>query len=159
MHREIIERTEPKAQRTYTPTMAVIAKSAGPYHWTSDGRKLLDYTSGVLVANLGHNPTQLHNRTLELMGWISNTNSQKPDNFFEAVPLTAYNAITPIEAEATQHLIRFCQNQAGGNRLQKVLWAASGAEAIQKALWASMANDRARPMILATRHGFHGKKG
>ncbi|HLW65306.1 MAG TPA: aminotransferase class III-fold pyridoxal phosphate-dependent enzyme, partial [Gemmataceae bacterium] len=32
-------------------------------------------------------------------------------------------------------------------------------EAIQKALWASLARDRDRPMILATRYGFHGKKG
>jgi 4-aminobutyrate aminotransferase/(S)-3-amino-2-methylpropionate transaminase len=40
-----------------------------------------------------------------------------------------------------------------------VLWAASGSEAIQKALWAAQARDRSRPMILATRYGFHGKKG
>ena len=39
------------------------------------------------------------------------------------------------------------------------MWAASGSEAIQKALWAAMARDRTRPMILATRFGFHGKKG
>ena len=39
------------------------------------------------------------------------------------------------------------------------MWAASGSEAIQKALWASLAVDPARDMILATRYGFHGKKG
>ena len=39
------------------------------------------------------------------------------------------------------------------------MWAASGSEAIQKALWAALARDRTRPMILATRFGFHGKKG
>jgi 4-aminobutyrate aminotransferase-like enzyme len=39
------------------------------------------------------------------------------------------------------------------------LWSASGSEAIQKALWAGLARDRARPMIIATRFGFHGKKG
>ena len=44
------------ALRTFTPTQAVIAKSAGVFHWTADGRKLYDFTSGVLVANLGHNP-------------------------------------------------------------------------------------------------------
>ena len=39
------------------------------------------------------------------------------------------------------------------------MWAASGSEAIQKALWAALARDRTRDMILATRFGFHGKKG
>src|SRR4051794_7920416 len=37
--------------------------------------------------------------------------------------------------------------------------AASGPEAIQKALWAALARDHSRSMILATRFGFHGKKG
>jgi 4-aminobutyrate aminotransferase-like enzyme len=39
------------------------------------------------------------------------------------------------------------------------MWAASGSEAIQKALWAALARDAARDVILATRYGFHGKKG
>jgi 4-aminobutyrate aminotransferase-like enzyme len=43
--------------------------------------------------------------------------------------------------------------------MEQVMWAASGSEAIQKALWAALARDRARSMILATRFGFHGKKG
>ncbi|MEX0977605.1 MAG: hypothetical protein WDZ48_02060, partial [Pirellulales bacterium] len=49
---------EPFALRTYTPSLAVLAKSEGSYHWTPEGRKLADFTSGVLVANLGHNPTR-----------------------------------------------------------------------------------------------------
>ena len=52
-------RVEPAALRTYTPSLAVLAKSAGCYHWTPEGRKLADFTSGVLVANLGHNPAPL----------------------------------------------------------------------------------------------------
>ena len=43
--------------------------------------------------------------------------------------------------------------------MEQVMWAASGSEAIQKAIWAAMARDRTRPMIVATRFGFHGKKG
>ena len=39
------------------------------------------------------------------------------------------------------------------------MWAASGSEAIQKALWAALALDPARDLIIATRDGFHGKKG
>ena len=43
---------EPIALRTFTPSQVVISKSAGTFHWTSDGRRLYDYTSGVLVSNL-----------------------------------------------------------------------------------------------------------
>lgn len=43
--------------------------------------------------------------------------------------------------------------------MEQVLWAASGSEAVQKALWAALARDRGRNIILATRGGFHGKKG
>src|SRR5213076_2164773 len=74
-------------------------------------------------------------------------------------PLTAYNAITPIEAQASKRLADLLQSRPGGKRLEQVFWAASGSEAIQKALWAALARDRTRDMILATRHGFHGKKG
>ena len=158
--RAVIDTVEGRALRTFTPTQAVIERSAGVYHWTADGRKLFDYTSGVLVANLGHNPVILHQKTLESMGWLLQSPNPKPQTpFFEAVPLTAYNAITPIEAKATKHLIEFCQKRHGGARLQKVLWAASGAEAIQKSLWACLARAKDRNIILATRHGFHGKKG
>jgi 4-aminobutyrate aminotransferase-like enzyme len=55
--------------------------------------------------------------------------------------------------------VTFLQKSPGGARLQQVLWAASGSEAIQKALWAALAQNPERPMILATRYGFHGKKG
>ena len=39
------------------------------------------------------------------------------------------------------------------------MWSASGSEAIQKALWACLHRDKNRDVIIATRHGFHGKKG
>jgi 4-aminobutyrate aminotransferase-like enzyme len=73
--------------------------------------------------------------------------------------MTAYNAVTNVETEASRRLIALLQRRPGGRRLQQVMWAASGSEAIQKALWAALARDGARDIILATRHGFHGKKG
>src|SRR5438093_6860522 len=73
--------------------------------------------------------------------------------------MTAYNAVTPLEIEATRRLIEVLQGRRGGKRLDQVMWAASGSEAIQKALWAALARDRERDIIIATRHGFHGKKG
>ncbi|MCI0700228.1 MAG: aspartate aminotransferase family protein [Planctomycetia bacterium] len=154
--REKLTRLEPHSLRTFTPTQAVLAKSAGIYHWTSEGRRLYDFTSGVLVSNLGHNPSEWMRRFSRSMGWGSGPNENR---FFSAAPMTAYNAITPVEVEATQKLIALLRKSPGGARMEQVMWAASGSEAIQKALWAAQARDRTRLMILATRFGFHGKKG
>lgn len=158
--REAIGRAEPRSLRTFTPSQAVLAKSAGVYHWTPEGRKLFDFTSGVLVANLGHNPSRWMSRFVAYMGWENTPWRDRNDGgFFSATTLTAYNGITPVERLASERLLELLQNRPGGQRLRQVLWSASGSEAIQKALWAALARDRARDMILATRHGFHGKKG
>jgi 4-aminobutyrate aminotransferase-like enzyme len=155
--RDMVVRFEPKSLRTYTPTQAVLAKSAGVYHWTPEGRKLYDFSSGVLVANLGHNPSAWMQKLVAYMGW-SNTPWQGT-GYFSALPLTAYNAVTPIETQASKRLADLLQSRPGGKRLQHVMWAASGSEAIQKALWAALARDRTREMMIGTRFGFHGKKG
>ena len=81
------------------------------------------------------------------------------DGYFESIPLTVYNAITTIEADAVRRLVAHLQSRPGGKRLDQIMWAASGSEAIQKALWAALAVDSTRDPIVATRDGFHGKKG
>ncbi len=156
--RDALGRLEPRALRTYTPTQAILSRSAGIFHWTPEGRRLYDFTSGVLVANLGHNPTRWMRHFTGYMGWPNLANTEAGE-FFEATTMSAYNAATPVEIEATRRLLGLLQSRPGGKRLEQAMWAASGSEAIQKALWASLARDRTRPMILATRFGFHGKKG
>jgi 4-aminobutyrate aminotransferase-like enzyme len=157
--RDQVARFEPKALRTYTPTQAVLAKSAGIYHWTPEGRRLYDFTSGVLVANLGHNPNRWMRNFAAYMGWPAPDLRVPSTDHFAAQPMTAYNAITNVETEATRRLVELLQSRPGGKRLEQVMWAASGSEAIQKALWAALARDPARDIMIATRHGFHGKKG
>ncbi|VTS03442.1 aspartate aminotransferase family protein [Tuwongella immobilis] len=160
--RDHISHLEPRSLRTYTPSLAVLAKSAGVFHWTPEGKRLYDFSSGVLVANLGHNPIRWMQRFQQYMGWPTGAIQQTddaPDGYFSAVTMTAYNGITPVETLASRRLLETVQSVPGGARLQQVMWAASGSEAIQKALWTAMAFDRTRPMILATRFGFHGKKG
>lgn len=147
---------EPHSLRTFTPSLAVIAKSAGCYHWTPEGRTLADFTSGVLVANLGHNPTRWWYRVLDYLGLGQLDEARE---FTAAAPLTAYNAATELEILAAERLLDNLQAQPGGGRLQQVMWAASGSEAIQKALWAALDRRPGAEMILATRRGFHGKKG
>jgi 4-aminobutyrate aminotransferase-like enzyme len=156
---------EPRGLRTFTTSQAVLARSAGVFHWTPEGRRLFDFTSGVLVANLGHNPISWMQRFTSYMGWAESpwkgplpANGQAPD-YFSALTMTAYNAITEVETAASQRLADLLKSRPGGRRLEQVLWAASGSEAIQKALWAALARDHSRDVVLATRYGFHGKKG
>ena len=94
---------EPRAQRTFTPSLAMIARSAGCYHWTADGRKLADFTSGVLVANLGHNPARWWQSVWQHLGL--DRLPDRGDGFAVATPLTSYNATCEIEVEASERLI------------------------------------------------------
>ena len=157
--RKHLAKVEPKSLRTFTPSQAILARSSGIFHWTPENRRLYDFTSGVLVANLGHNPVRWTKRFFELMEWDKAGQATSGHEFFEAITMTAYNAITSVEIKATEMLVDVMFNGPGGKRMQQVLWAASGSEGIQKAIWAAMARDRNRDMILATRFGFHGKKG
>jgi 4-aminobutyrate aminotransferase-like enzyme len=157
--RDSIASNEPRSLRTFTPSQAVLQKSAGVFHWTPEGRRLFDYSSGVLVTNLGHNSRPWLNRFADYMGWATSDLDGSNDGYAEAVSMTAYNAITPIEAQATERLLNSLHTFPGGSRLQSVMWAASGSEAVQKALWACLHRNESRDIMLATRHGFHGKKG
>jgi 4-aminobutyrate aminotransferase-like enzyme len=143
--RRRLSRAEPKGLRTYTPSLAVVAKSAGCYHWTPEGRKLADFTSGVLVANLGHNPVRWWQRVwryLQLPDLASVTGAFAP-----MIPLTSYNAATQLEVECCERLLANMRAQPGGGRMEQVLWAASGSEAIQKSLWAAMRVTPGRDMV------------
>src|SRR6266851_2867261 len=99
--RDVVSTHEPKSLRTYTPTQAVLARSAGVYHWTPEGRRLFDFTSGVLVANLGHNPESWMSRFNAHMGWTPHGGQGKdvPRGYSPALPMTAYNAVTAVEIE------------------------------------------------------------
>ena len=149
-------RVEPHSLRTFTPSLAVIARSEGCYHWTPEGRKLADFTSGVLVANLGHNPARWWRRVLD---YLNVGTIPGGDGFFPAAPLTAYNALTELEIKASERLLASLRSTPGGGRMEQVLWAASGSEAVQKALWAALDRRAGSDILLATRRGFHGKKG
>ena len=160
--RQMVAQYEPISLRTYTPSQAVFAKSAGVFHWTPEGRKLFDFSSGVLVANLGHNPKRWMQNFGKYMGWSPEMfagGAAKADEYCPAVTMTAYNGITEVETMAVERLLANLHHSAGSQKLNTIVWAASGSEAIQKALWASLARDRTRDMIIATRFGFHGKKG
>ena len=129
-----------KGQRTYTPSQLVVAKAKGCHLWTVDGRKLIDFTSGVLVVSLGHAHPEFERRYRA---------------YCRKLPRNAYNMVAPVEVEAAERLVKSMDYP----KAQKVLWAASGSEGIQKAMWCALHRHPERPYMVATRGGFHGKKG
>lgn len=126
--------------QTYTPSQMAVAKARGCYLWTVDGKKLSDWTSGVLVANLGY----AHRRFETLCR-----------KYGKDMPHNAYNMVAEVQVRASERLIKSMKTP----KMEQVLWAASGSEGIQKAMWAAMHRYPERPILAATRAGFHGKKG
>lgn len=129
-----------RGQSTYTPTQIVVDRAEGVFLWTADGRRLTDFTAGVLVSNLGY----AHPRFETLLA-----------QYRRELPRNSYNMVTAVQAEASRRLVA----SMGSDRLNKVLWAASGSEGVQKALWCALHRYPDRPVMAATRAGFHGKKG
>src|SRR5262245_44094699 len=129
--RDLVASHEPRTLRTFTPSQAVLARSAGIFHWTPEGRRLYDFTSGVLVTNLGHNPKSWMERLASSMRWpplefemtarattarISDPplNLEVDASFFSALPMTAYNAVTEVETQAIRQLVQLLQSRPGG---------------------------------------------
>ena len=108
------------------------------------------------MANLGHNPTSWWHNVWRYLGLEQLDQAGK---FVKAAPLTAYNAVTELDLLASERLLANMRKEPGGGRMEQVLWAASGSEAIQKSLWAAMKRRPNQQFVLATRGGFHGKKG
>lgn len=129
-----------RAQSTYTPTLAVVGKAKGVHLWTVDKHKLLDFTSGVLVSNLGYGHPIFEARFKQ---------------YRRQLPWNSYNMLTEVQVEATRRLVQ----SMGAAKLKKVFWAASGSEGVQKAMWSTLHRYPERPIMVATRFGFHGKKG
>ena len=138
--RRLITEVVAKGHKTYTPTQLVIQRAQGVYLWNLEDRRFIDFASGVLVANLGHNHPYFEDRFRHYM---------------EGIPRTAYNTLTMLEVNAAQRLI----SNLGAGKMERVLWADSGSAGIIKAMWAAQQYQPDRHIILATKRGFHGQKG
>ena len=130
-----------QGQSTYTPTQLVVEKAKGRYLFTVDKRRLVDFTSGVLVHNLGYGHSL----------FVKYSKQYK-----KGLPRNTYNMVSPLQVEASRRLIKSMKSNPNA---QKILWAASGSEGIQKAMWTALKRNPQRHILVATRFGFHGKKG
>ena len=108
----------------------------------------------VLVANLGHNPRRWLQRFAKYAGWtpemLFGTPETSAETYCDAVTLTAYNGITHTETLAVSRLLRLLRATPLGQRLDTILWAASGSEAVHKAIYSALARDRTRDIAPRT---------
>jgi 4-aminobutyrate aminotransferase-like enzyme len=139
--RKRLDAVSGRGLRTYTPTQIVVEKAEGVWIYTVDGHTLIDFTSGVLVENLGHAHKGFQQLAAKYLGGL---------------PWNAYNMMSELEAQASERLVA---SMSDNPNAQKLFWAASGSEGIQKAMWAAQHRYPDRPILVATRKGFHGKKG
>lgn len=138
--RRSIQQYVARGHKTFTPTQLVVQRGEGVYLWNPEGKRFLDFSSGVLVTNLGNGHSLFEARYAE---------------YTDGLPRNAYNMLTSQEAEAARRLVE----SIGLSGLDRVIWADSGSAAIIKAIWAVQHLSPERPIMLATRYGFHGKKG
>ena len=105
---------------TYNPIDTTIVKGSGPWVWNSNGKRLLDTSSGIAVVNLGHSHKKINKAIKEQIKKIThtaNTVNTIPKNIL-AKKLSKYSGMDNVffcnsGAEAVETALkmvrRYCQ--------------------------------------------------
>ena len=123
----------------YAPPAIEIVRGKGSHLWDSQGKKYLDFTSGIAVTNLGHSHPE----------WIKQVQHQ--------VELLAHCSNLYSIPEQVRLAERLARKIGPG----KVLFCNSGAEANEALIKLSRLHgeqgEEKRAKILVARNGFHGR--
>lgn len=130
-----------RAARLFPPASArrtdlVIERAAGANLWTDDGRRILDFASGVAVTNVGHNHPDV-NRAAQVQ--------------LESLVHVGHNiALCPPYVDLAERLVGL----VGPDR--KIYFANSGAEALEAGVKLAM-RASGRTGLVAFKRAFHGR--
>ena len=123
----------------YASPALEIVRGQGAYLWNSQGKKYLDFTSGIAVTNLGHSHPE----------WIKQVQSQ-------AEVLAHCSNLYSIPEQ-----VRLAERLVGKIGPGKVLFCNSGAEANEALIKLSRLygekGETKRTKILVAKNGFHGR--
>jgi len=130
------------ANRAFKAAPRLLAKAAGMYYWTPDGRQILDGCAGLWCVNAGHSRAPI----VEAIARQAQTMAFAP----------AFNIGHPLAFEAAGAIARIAP--AG---LDRVFFTNSGSEAVDTALKMALAYHRARGeasrrIIIGRERGYHG---
>ncbi|MEX1078006.1 MAG: aminotransferase class III-fold pyridoxal phosphate-dependent enzyme [Homoserinimonas sp.] len=136
-----VETSLERAKRLFPPASArhtdlAIDRALGAYVWTEDGRKIIDFASGVAVTNVGHNnPTVLAAAKAQM----------------ETMIHVGHNvALCPPYLDLAERLVPL----VGPDR--KIFFANSGAEALEAGIKLAM-HTSGRSGLIAFKRAFHGR--
>ena len=115
---------------------AELVRGEGAYVWDSEGKKYLDFLSGIAVNSLGHAHPVLVEAVSRQIATLAHVS-----NYFA----------TPPQLELAERLRRL----SGAGERGRVYFANSGAEAIEAAI--KLAMRTGRPRILSLQNSFHGR--
>ena len=133
---KILERYRRYAPESMSDASPLVwEKAEGCRVWDADGREYIDFTSGVLVLNVGHSHPRVTAAIAEQAGKF----------------LNCYAATSGVIAEFTEHLAELLPPS-----LRKIILLTTGSEAIEAAVRIARAAT-GRHEILAFSGAFHGR--
>lgn len=140
MMKEYIEEAEKALLHTYNRYQIVLDKGEGVYLYDLEGKKYLDFVSGIAVFALGYGNTAYNNALKEQIDKLIHTS-----NYYYNVPAV----------EAAKKLKKV-------SGMDRVFFTNSGAEAVEGAIkaarkYAFLKDGKADHEIIAMHHSFHGR--
>ena len=140
MMKEYIDQAEQALIHTYNRYQIVLDRGEGVYLYDTDGKKYLDFTSGIAVFAFGYGNKAYNDALKAQVDKVLHVS-----NYFYTVPM----------ADAAKKLVK-----ASG--MDKVFFTNSGAEAIEGAIklarkYAYLNKKGSKPEIIAMNHSFHGR--
>jgi len=140
MQEKLIEKGKQWLANTYTRFPIVVTKGEGCWLWDMDGRRYLDFLSGIAVCNLGHAPKSVVEALTHQAGRLFHVS-----NLFH----------TEVQIRAAELLVEY-------SFADKVFFCNSGAEANEAAIklarrysWKKYGEGRSE--IIAMQNSFHGR--
>lgn len=138
--KEYIDQAEQALIHTYNRYQIVLDHGDGVYLYDTDGKKYLDFTSGIAVFAFGYGNTAYNDALKAQINKVLHVS-----NYFYTVPM----------AEAAEKLVK-----ASG--MDKVFFTNSGAEAVEGAIklakkHAYLNKKGTKSEIIAMNHSFHGR--
>jgi acetylornithine/N-succinyldiaminopimelate aminotransferase len=140
MGNDYIELAEEALLHTYNRYQIVLEKGDGVYLYDTEGKKYLDFMSGIGVFALGYSNESYNNALKEQIGKILHTSNY----FYNEPAIKAAHRIKEISG------------------MDRVFFANSGAEAVEGALkaaikYAYLKDGASDHQVIALEHSFHGR--
>lgn len=140
MMQQYIEEAEKELLHTYNRFQIVLDKGDGVYLYDIEGKKYLDFVSGIGVFALGYHNREYNDALKAQIDKIIHTS-----NYYYNVPAI----------DAAKKLLKF-------SKMDRVFFTSSGAEAIEGAIkaarkYAYLKDGKTDHEIIAMEHSFHGR--